>query len=129
MVHGTLRSAVALQELYHSFKETGETLFGNWFFQSGGFHNFVKFVHTHSQLVSKPPKKIASAVGNVRGQRPISGLAVTCVSNVGTEQSCPKRTRMPARRAADAMCERMPGAYLSASLLFPRVSDGPVSLP
>ena len=108
MVHGTLRSAVALQELYHSFKETGETLFGNWFFQSGGFHNFVKFVHTHSQLVSKPPKKIASAVGNVRGQRPISGLAVTCVSNVGTERSCPS---VPVCLRADAMCERMPGAY------------------
>ena len=55
-----------------------------------------------------PQKKIASAVGNVRGQRPISGLAVTCVSNVGTERSCPS---VPVCLRADAMCERMPGAY------------------
>jgi hypothetical protein len=44
-----------LQQLYHTFKTTGETLFGNWFFQSGGFHHFVHFVYTRSQLSSKPP--------------------------------------------------------------------------
>ena len=44
-----------LQELYHIFKSQGETLFGNWFFQSGGFHHFVNFVYLHSQLSSKPP--------------------------------------------------------------------------
>jgi hypothetical protein len=45
----------ALAELYHQFKENGEHMFGNWFYQSGGFHHFVKFVYTHSQLSSKPP--------------------------------------------------------------------------
>jgi hypothetical protein len=44
-----------LQQLYHTFKTTGETLFGNWFFQSGGFHHFVHFVYVRSQLSSKPP--------------------------------------------------------------------------
>jgi len=44
-----------LQELYLQFKSTGEQLFGNWFFQSGGFHHFVKFVYERSQLSSKPP--------------------------------------------------------------------------
>lgn len=44
-----------LQQLYHTFKTTGETLFGNWFFQSGGFHHFVHFVYERSQLSSKPP--------------------------------------------------------------------------
>jgi hypothetical protein len=44
-----------LQQLYHTFKSTGETLFGNWFFQSGGFHHFVHFVYERSQLSSKPP--------------------------------------------------------------------------
>ena len=44
-----------LQELYHHFRTVGETLFGYWFFQSGGFHHFVHFVYVHSQLSSKPP--------------------------------------------------------------------------
>jgi hypothetical protein len=44
-----------LQQLYCYFKTVGETLFGNWFFQSGGFHHFVHFVYVHSQLSSKPP--------------------------------------------------------------------------
>jgi hypothetical protein len=44
-----------LQQLYRYFKTVGETLFGNWFFQSGGFHHFVHFVYVHSQLSSKPP--------------------------------------------------------------------------
>jgi hypothetical protein len=44
-----------LQELYLQFKTTGEALFGNWFFQSGGFHHFVAFVYERSQLSSKPP--------------------------------------------------------------------------
>ena len=44
-----------LQELYLQFKTTGELLFGTWFFQSGGFHQFVHFVYMHSQLSSKPP--------------------------------------------------------------------------
>jgi hypothetical protein len=44
-----------LQQLYYTFKTTGETLFGNWFYQSGGFHHFVHFVYERSQLSSKPP--------------------------------------------------------------------------
>jgi len=44
-----------LQQLYHDFKTIGESLFGTWFYQSGGFHNFVHFVYAHSQLSSKPP--------------------------------------------------------------------------
>ncbi len=44
-----------LQQLYFTFKTTGESLFGNWFFQSGGFHHFVHFVYERSQLSSKPP--------------------------------------------------------------------------
>ena len=44
-----------LQQLYHEFKTTGESLFGAWFFQSGGFHHFVHFVYQHSLLSSKPP--------------------------------------------------------------------------
>jgi hypothetical protein len=43
-----------LQQIESAFK-TGETLFGNWFFQSGGFHHFVHFVYERSQLSSKPP--------------------------------------------------------------------------
>ena len=34
-----------LQQLYHYFRTVGETLFGNWFFQNGGFHHFVHFVY------------------------------------------------------------------------------------
>lgn len=50
-----LKHYTELEELYSSFKTNGETIFGGWFFQSGGFHHFVHFVYLHSQLSSKPP--------------------------------------------------------------------------
>ena len=52
MVHNTLRSV--LEELYRAFRDSGEAMFGNWFFQNGGFHNFVHFVYVYSVLSSKP---------------------------------------------------------------------------
>ena len=43
-----------LQELYGMFRDNGEATFGLWFFQTGGFHDFVHFVYTYSVLSSKP---------------------------------------------------------------------------
>lgn len=43
-----------LEELYRTFRDVGETTFGTWFFQNGGFHNFVHFVYAYSVLSSKP---------------------------------------------------------------------------
>lgn len=44
-----------LEELFGVFKTNGKQHFGNWFFQHGGFHDFVTFILLHSQLSSKPP--------------------------------------------------------------------------
>ena len=35
----------ALAELYHAFLETGRSLFGDCFYQNGGFHTFIWHVH------------------------------------------------------------------------------------
>jgi hypothetical protein len=42
-----------LAELYKTFRDTGELTFGLWFFQNGGFHDFVHFVYAYSALSSK----------------------------------------------------------------------------
>jgi len=42
-----------LVELYKIFRDTGELTFGLWFFQNGGFHDFVHFVYAYSALSSK----------------------------------------------------------------------------
>ena len=42
-----------LAELYKIFRDSGELTFGLWFFQNGGFHDFVHFVYAYSALSSK----------------------------------------------------------------------------
>jgi hypothetical protein len=42
-----------LAELYKIFRDSGELTFGLWFFQHGGFHDFVHFVYAYSALSSK----------------------------------------------------------------------------
>ena len=43
-----------LAELFGMFRDSGESTFGNWFFQNGGFHHFVHFVYAYSVLSSNP---------------------------------------------------------------------------
>lgn len=38
----------ALEHLYGVWKETGRQVFGDAFYQLGGFHHFVAFVYTHT---------------------------------------------------------------------------------
>jgi len=37
-----------LQELYKCFQDSGRKVFGNAYFQRGGFHTFIEFVHTNT---------------------------------------------------------------------------------
>ena len=42
-----------LQELYKSFREGGEKVFGTGFFQGGGFHHFNHFIYLHTHLLKQ----------------------------------------------------------------------------